>query len=372
MHDARDEEHSHAVLKEAVENTNEAFVTIDGRQKVVFFNKAAERIFGFDRNEVLGHDLDLIMSPSCSRNHHAAVERYVKTNFPTRIGHGTEIMAIRKNGETFPANISFSVAHVGEEVYFTGIVRDLSETNALRELVRNSERLAAMGQVVAEIIHEIKNPLIVIGGFARQLVREIEEDGRKRKKLGIIVNEIVGLEKLLQELRNLFLPRKPELLEVDLVRMLRSTGDLVEAECKKYKIRLGMDIGKEPLFVLGDEAKLKEVLLNLARNAIEAMKEGGTLVFSCHAKGQHAELSVSDEGSGISPSDMEKIFTPFFTTKTRGTGLGLSICKRIIEDHPGGSLTFESEPGKGTTFKIVMPLSGTPGRNLGEREQGVK
>ena len=148
-----------AVLKGAVENTNEAFVTIDRNHRVVFFNKAAENIFGFSREEVTGHDLDVIMSPTCSRDHRRAVERYVQTRMPRRIAHETEILATRKNGETFPASISFSVSEVEGEIYFTGIVRDLTETKALQEHILKSERLAALGQVVAEITHEIKNSL---------------------------------------------------------------------------------------------------------------------------------------------------------------------------------------------------------------------
>ncbi len=357
MSDPRDEEHRLAILKRAVENTNEAFVTIDRHHRVIFFNKAAERIFGYHREEVLGHDLNMIMSPTCSSNHRAAVERYLETKIPKRIGHGTEIMAVRKSGEGVPANISFSVSHLEEEIFFTGIVRDLTETSELRELVRRSERLASMGQLVAEITHEIKNPLMIVGGFARQLLRELEEDGGKQKKLDIIVAEIARLEQLLNELRNLYLPRKVELEEIDVARLLRGIGDLVTAECERRGIRLALEIPNGPLLLRGDEAKLKEVLLNLIRNSIDAMEKGGNLRLGSRILGRNLEISVTDEGCGIPVSEQARIFSPFFSTKPRGTGLGLSISKRIMEEHPGGGITFESEHGKGTTFRLTMPVS---------------
>ncbi|MCJ7595165.1 MAG: PAS domain S-box protein [Desulfobacterales bacterium] len=192
MEDTRGEGKELALLKVAVENTNEAFVTIDETHRVFFFNKAAERIFGYNRDEVIGHDLDVIMSPRCSRNHREAVDRYVATKVPRRIGHDTEILATRKNGETFPANISFSVAEVGGRLYFTGIVRDLTETKALQERIIQSERLAALGQVVAEITHEIKNPLMLIGGFARQMTKQVNEE-KSLEKLNVIVSEVARL-----------------------------------------------------------------------------------------------------------------------------------------------------------------------------------
>ena len=161
-----------SILKSAVENTNEAFVTIDERHKVIFFNKAAEMIFGYSREEVVGHDLDIIMAPDCSRDPRKAVDHYVRTKLPKRIGHSTELLATRKNGDKFPADISFSVSEVAGKLYFTGIVNDLTEKKTLQEQIMNSERLAALGKAAAEIAHEIKNPLMMIGGFANQLIRQ--------------------------------------------------------------------------------------------------------------------------------------------------------------------------------------------------------
>ena len=345
-----------ALLKGAVENTNEAFVTIDRNQKVVFFNKAAEQIFGYSRDEVLGRDLDVIMAPTCSREHHQAVARYIETGVPRRIGHHTEIMAVRKNGETFPADISFSVSRAEGMLYFTAIVRDLTETKALQERINRSERLAALGQVVAEISHEIKNPLMMIGGFARQLAKE-NRDERSATKLNIIVNEVQRLENLLREMRDFYLPRPLEFKEIEVNSLLKQVQDLIKEDCKKQSIRLEFKTDREEVFVEGDRARLEQVLLNLAKNAMEAMGQGGKISFISGLKQGVVEISIADEGAGISEENKGKIFSPFFTTKKQGTGLGLSICKRLIEAHPGSSLSFTSKKGKGSTFVIAMPVS---------------
>ena len=345
-----------AVLKGAVENTNEAFVTIDKNQKVLFFNKAAEKIFGYSRDEILGRDLDVIMSPDCSRDHHLAVARYIETGVPRRIGHHTEIMALRKNGETFPADISFSISHADGALYFTAIVRDLTETKALQERINRSERLAALGQLVAEISHEIKNPLMMIGGFARQLVKE-SGDEKSLIKLNIIVHEVQRLEGLLREMRDFYLPRALELQEMEINTLLKQVQDLIKEDCKKRSIRLEFKTDREEVFVEGDRARLEQVLLNLAKNALEATEQGGKISFLSGLKQGVVEISIIDQGLGISDEDKEKIFSPFYTTKKQGTGLGLSICKRIIEDHPGSSLSFTSEKGRGSTFVITMPAS---------------
>lgn len=356
MGERDDERRRIAVLEKAVENTNEAFVTIDSSHNVILFNKAAERIFGFRREEVIGRDLNVIMAPACSRNHREAVARYLETKLPHRIGHDTEIVATRKGGETFPANISFSVSDVEGKTYFTGIVRDLTETKALHERILQSERLAALGKVVAEISHEIKNPLMMIGGFARQLSRETNDD-KMISKLDIIATEVGRLEKLLNELRDLYLPRTLDKQEVDINELLKDVYELVRESCEARKVKVDYRPFAEKMVVAGDREKLKQVLLNLSKNAVEAMPSGGTLILSASGKGKKVEISIADSGCGISEAQRSKIFSPFYTTKKDGTGLGLSVSKCIVEDHPDSTLTFESQEGKGTIFRMTMPLS---------------
>lgn len=355
MDESREDKKTLDILLGAVENTNEAFITIDENHRVLFFNKAAERIFGYSRDEVLGHDLDVIMSPGCSRDHRGAVDRYIKTGKPAKIGHESELLATRKNGETFTASISFSVSRQEGKTYFTGIVRDLTETKALQEQLIRSERLAALGQVVAEIAHEIKNPMMMIGGFARQLFSQTEDE-KAREKLNIIAQEVARLEKLLNDLREFYLPSRSKRQEVDINDLVKEIYELSLDECEKKNISLELSADQGENIVLGDRDRIKQVILNLVKNAIDAMANGGRLTLQTGRSQGKVQVMVRDTGRGIPRSQQERIFSPFFSSKEHGTGLGLSISKRIIEEHGGSSMTLESEEGKGTAFYITMPI----------------
>jgi two-component system sensor kinase FixL len=343
------------ILKNAVENTNEAFVTIDENHTVIFFNKAAEEIFDYSRKDVIGRDLNVIMSARCSKNHHQAVTRYVKTRIPGRIGHETEMLASRKNGDTFPASISFSVTEVDGRLFFTGIVRDITEKKALQEQVIRSEKLSALGQLAAEITHEIKNPLMLIGGFTQQLIRVIDDE-KHLQKLNVITDEVARLEKLLTDLREFHLPKTIASEKVDLKELLQDIYYMLRDDCEKKNIQTELIIDEKALLVAGDRHSLKQVFLNLFKNSMDAMEHGGVLSIQTSLIGDHVEITVTDEGCGIPEQDKEKIFSPFFTTKKHGTGLGLCISKRIIEEHAGGSLSMKSKEGKGTSFKISLPV----------------
>lgn len=338
------------ILKNAVENTNEAFVTIDESSTVIFFNKAAERMFGYDRAEVLGHDLGKILTPMCRAGHELAVARYVRTGEATLIGHETELVVARKNGETFPAAISFSVADIEGQLYFTALVRDFSNTRNLEDRLAQNERLAALGQTVAEINHEIKNPLIMIGGFARQLLKKATEE-KDRAKLTIIVDEVTRLEHLLAGLKELYKPPQLNLAGISLNELLEE----VVALAQSYSGGKGIDIRFAPaidVVVEVDREKIKQVLLNLVKNGVEATQPGGEVVVSTRVQENLVEVDVTDTGEGIPEEIKKRIFLPFFTTKEQGTGLGLCISKRIVEDHPGCSFQLDSEEGKGTVATI--------------------
>ena len=343
------------ILQGAIENTNEGFVTIDEHHRVIVFNKAAEKIFGYTSREVIGKDLKLVLGPECTQGHKKAVSRFIKTKKPKLIGHQTEFMAIRKNGGRFPLSISFSVSEIAGKFYFTGIIRDLTETKALQEQIAKSEQLAALGQLVAEITHEIKNPLVMIGGFAHQLTRNTQDE-KSLNKLKIISDEVRRLENLLTELREIYRPKSLNLEPININTLLEEIYAFSKEDCQRSHIAIQLKKATEPLVVEGDRGKLKQVFLNLVKNAMEALEKGGNLIIQSDLLEEQVIITITDNGPGIQQKDRDKLFTPFFTTKQRGTGLGLSVSKKIIEDHPGGSLTLDSEEGKGTTVRITLPL----------------
>ncbi|MBI4775495.1 MAG: PAS domain S-box protein [Deltaproteobacteria bacterium] len=342
------------LIEEAVENTNEAFVTIDEDHRVLFFNRAAEKLFGYSRDEVVGRDLNLILSSDCSVRHRRAVTRYLESKQAVRIGHASELMVSRKNGEQFPASISFSVSEIHGKSYFTAILQDLTERKALQEQLLKNERLAALGQVVAEITHEIKNPLISIGGFAQQLARKATDDA-SAKKLEIICRETSRLEKLLAELRELYHPGAQDFRPVDIRQLLADVIHLSNPGCSEKRVTIEYETGEEPVLVQGDKDKLTQVFLNLIQNSSEAMTHGGKITVQSRSTDDSVVITVSDEGPGVSEELLDKLFSPFVTTKKHGSGLGLAISKRIVEDHHGKILAKSAE-GKGTQMIITLPL----------------
>ena len=351
----------YVILGSAVENTNEAFVTIDQESRVLFFNKAAEELFGYDRSEILGRDLGEILAPACRSGHQDAVARYVRTGESRLLGHESELQITRKNGTTLPAVISFSVTRVDGRLYFTAIIRDLSQTKKLQDRIAQQERLAFLGQTVAEISHEIKNPLVMIGGFARQLLKKATDLG-EREKLSIIVDEVVRLERLLTEMKDLYRAPKLQLSPAPLNVLLEEVVGLAGACADCDGIRVVLEPGPE-VMVLVDREKMKQVLLNLVKNGIEASGGQGRVVVSSRLRKKHVEVIVSDSGAGIPEAVRKRMFFPFFTTKEQGTGLGLCIAKRIVEDHPGSLFQLESEEGKGTVVTVRLALSGPSPRN---------
>ena len=261
--------------------------------------------------------------------------------------------ARRKPVEKFPVNISFSTFELDGKTYFTAVITDLTEIKELQEKAREMERLALLGRVVAEISHEIKNPLMMIGGFANQLFRNMKEE-KAKKKLRIIIDEVKRLEKLLASIKEYYSPPPPTKNKINISKMLKDISSLIKGECKERGIELNINIAYDELYVIGNEEKLKQVIINILRNGMDAMRNGGKLYLSSHSSGNNVEIRITDTGRGIPEKIQDKIFMPFFTTKSFGSGLGLGISKKIIEDH-NGSLTFETKQGKGTTFIVKLP-----------------
>jgi len=349
-----DEEYELEVLKGAVESANEAFVTIDDNHRIVFFNRAAEAAFGYQSGEVIGRDLTIILGPTCPPDHRTAVDRYIESRTPKLIGHETELRVTRRNGETFPAVISFSVANVLGRLFFTATIRDLTEKKSLEEKILRSEKLAALGQIVAEITHEIKNPLMLIGGFTGQLIKKTTDE-KSVAKLKIIQEEVRRLEGLVRELKDLYLPHEQARDKVDINLLVGETRDLIEDLCRQRGIELKMDLWPDPVLVRGDKDKLKQVAINVMRNGIEAMDTPGVLAVKTTVAGDQAEMTISDTGAGIPEEMINRLFEPFYTTKTHGTGLGLPVSRRIIEEGHGGSFILTSREGHGTTVRITIP-----------------
>jgi two-component system sensor kinase FixL len=338
-----------------INSASDAIITINEDHVIVGFNHGAEQMFGYTRREALGQDLNIVIPPPYKAEHKAYVRRYVATREARMIGKHVRLTALRRDGSEFPMSISFSVAEIHDNLYFTGIIRDITEYKDMEKRVLQSEHLAAVGNTVTHIAHEIKNPLLIIGGFARQLLRTPDLDEKSGRKLSMIAEEVSHLEEMVAEMRD-FVRRTPvQKHPGQILDILREVLELFHDTFEEHQIKVRW-LEETPLPPLAfDPRQVRQVFLNLLKNALEAMPRGGELTITTRVREFQAEISIADTGEGMAPELAANIFQPYFTTKEKGTGLGLAICQSIIQEH-GGSISVDSTPGLGTAFIIQLPL----------------
>jgi two-component system sensor histidine kinase HydH len=232
--------------------------------------------------------------------------------------------------------------------------RELLES---QERLVHSERFAAVGEAAAYVSHEIKNPLMVIGGLASQVERRLAEDAPAQEKLQIIQREVKRLESFLGDLRDFLRPAPPCKREIDLNQVIQDVQGLMADIAREKRIDLEDRLDPRLPKVEADRNQLEQVLVNLVKNALEATAENGRIVLSSGCRDEQVWISVHDTGRGMPAEVLEQIFHPFFTTKDKGTGLGLAVIHKIITDHHG-TITVESAAGEGSTFTVRLPQKG--------------
>jgi signal transduction histidine kinase len=232
--------------------------------------------------------------------------------------------------------------------------RELLES---QERLVHSERFAAVGEAAAYVSHEIKNPLMVIGGMASQVERRLAEDPAAQEKLQIIQREVKRLESFLGELRDFLRPASPSKREIDLNRVIQDVQVLMGEAAREKGITMEYRLDLRLPKIEADPNQLEQVLVNLVKNALEATAENGRIVLASGSRDEQVWFSVHDTGKGMAAEVLDKIFHPFFTTKDKGTGLGLAVIHKIITDHHG-TITVDSAAGEGSTFTVRLPQKG--------------
>ncbi len=234
---------------------------------------------------------------------------------------------------------------------FTLTEAELKETQA--RLLR-SERLAALGQLAQGIAHEVRNPVTSIGGFAKRLKKALPENDPVAHYVDIILKETSRLEQMVQDLEQFTRMPKPEIRQARLLAILQSALKVWEMEDRSDQIEVNMETLPEDPAVFVDRELMEQALINLLRNARDAMPHGGIISISTSWEDKWLVLSIKDTGSGIASEELPRIFDPFFTSKTRGSGLGLTTVNRIVNEH-GGEVEILSTPGDGTEARILLP-----------------
>ena len=365
-----------ARLSAVVDTAVDAIITIDERGTVEAVNHAGCQLFGYGTDDIIGQNVRMLMPHPYHDEHDGYLANYLRSGERKIIGIGREVTGLRKDRTTFPMHLAVSEVTLQDRRLFTGIVRDISELKRVEQELRQlneeledrvrqrtselkdaqdalvrKEKLAVLGQLAGGIAHEIRNPLGIIKNavyFLEQTSPQSDEDtqdafaelGRSLTTCDRIIGELLDYTRgpelkmslfTLDEAidRSMNLARIPDSVQVE---RLRGQGDM----CR------------------GDRDQIERILLNLIQNAVQAMPDGGTLTLDGSQEDDRIVISVGDTGVGIAAENLDNVFEPLFTRKAKGIGLGLAVSKRYAEINHG-RLDVESEPGKGTTFRLTLP-----------------
>ena len=345
---------SEELWRSVIESAVDAIVVIDSDGVIEAFNPAAERLFGYRESEVVGRNVSSLMPSPYREEHDGYLARYLHTGDAKIIGIGREVTGQRADGSRFPLHLSVGEMLLGGARKFTGILHDLSSRVRMEEQLREQAALVRLGEMAAVIAHEVKNPLAGIRGAVQVIGGRLEKGTREAAVVGEILSRIDTLNGLIQDLLLFARPPRPRPAPVDVSPLIATTAELLNSDPALSGVRIDIE-GSAPALA-ADAELLKIVFLNLLANSAHAMRGEGRIQVSIGVDGGYCRVAVADAGSGISPEIREKIFTPFFTTKSRGTGLGLPTAKRLIEAHHG-TIRIECPPSGGTTVTVELPLA---------------
>jgi two-component system sensor kinase FixL len=350
----------------------DAIIIMDGNGLIERFNRAAETMFGHLESEVRGRNVSLLMPEPQQSRHDEYLERYRRTGEAAIIGKGREDTALRKNGETFPIQLTVGEIQQDGQHSFVGIIRDISEVRQAQEQVRHLEeqllhadRLVILGELTAGIAHEINQPLTAIAAYADAGSTLIDRiDDAPASDMRSICERIGGQARraaeVVQRLRGLVRGGAVSKNRHDLNLIIKNILLLFEFEVKKTKTELLFFPLESLQELYVDEIQIQQILVNLVKNSLDAIGDAGQTDgrIEIHVACADTEvfISVSDNGPGVPEPYRDRLFDSFFTTKPKGVGLGLAICKSIAAAH-GGSLRYQQPEQGGSRFTLSLPLS---------------
>jgi PAS domain S-box-containing protein len=345
-----------------IEATQDAVIFIDRQACIVIFNPSAERIFGYSQAQVQGQKVNMLMAEPYASEHDQYIEHYEKSGEKRAIGRIRTVAGKRKNGEIFPIELSVTQVASGAELTYAAFIRDVSDkAKNLRELAENA-RLAAIGATVSKLTHELGSPLNGMYITAQLLERLINKpgslpDAKITSTVNSLYREIQRLNSLLIEFRSVSRAERFEFRPISLADVISEVLSLERPHYINRGILINQSVPPDLPSVIADADKLKQVFLNLCNNAVEAMPNGGELTLRAASDDHRAIIEVVDTGAGV-PEGVD-IWAPFVTTKSSGTGLGLMIAQNIVMAHQG-TIDYASEVGRGTTFRLTLPLRTSP------------
>lgn len=357
----------------------DAIITIDPAGIVESFNQAAESMYGYAADEVIGKNVNILMPEPYRSDHDGYIERYLKTGEKRIIGIGREVSGKRKDGSVFPMELAVGEVEIDGRQVFTGFIRDISiRRRAEKELAASIDRIAllqaefahisrlsAMGEMATTLAHEINQPLTAIASYVQACRRILESDrkdkeSRARDLMSKAADQSIRAGEIIRRLRN-FVQRDES------GRILGDVNDIIEEACdlaligaQADGVRIEKKYGDALPDIMMDRVQIQQVLVNLLRNSLDALMEHDEpriTVISAVGDNGDVLVSIADNGPGIDPGVAARLFEPFNTSKPDGMGIGLSVCRTIIESH-GGQIIAENNGTQGATFRIGLPIGG--------------
>ena len=360
---------SNDFLRSLLATTPDGMIVTDRHGRILSFNHAAELMFGFRAREVIGENVSMLMPSPHGTQHDDYILRYLETGRRKVMGRGRLLTARRRNGDNFPIDIAIGEAKLDDEMVFTAFIRDLSEREDARKRLQVLQaelaqvaRTSSMGMLAGAIAHELNQPLAAIANYS-ETARAMVSDGPH--DLDVIgdamahcTQEVMRAGEIIRRLRGFLARGEIEWSRASLQEMLGDAVALALADCEGAGVALMIDCDPEVDMVFADRVQIQQVVLNLVRNAKEAMagqsEQAISIVTRRHGP-EHAEVVIADNGPGISPRFAHRLFQPFHSTKAGGMGVGLSICHALVEGL-GGKIWAERSALGGAAFHFTLPL----------------
>lgn len=335
-------------LESFINHSNDAIHLMDLDGKVIQVNQAFEQLFGYTEAEVLGMRYPTVPDSHRMENRQMIGLLLAGKNLPAQ-----ETMRATRTGELIPVSVTVSPIRDsdGSIRAFASICRDMRSRNRMEELLRRSEKLTTVGQLAAGVAHEIRNPLTTLRGF---LQLQLQSKSLNLSHVSLMLSELDRINLIVGEFLILAKPQATKFVTKDVRDVLQDVLLFLNSEAHLHNIVFRTVITEEQCLISCEENQLKQVFINLLKNAIEAMPSGGPIHISIQKKGSSIAISITDEGVGIPEEMISKIGDPFFTGKETGTGLGIMVSQRIINSHQG-TLDIQSQVNVGTSVKLTLP-----------------
>lgn len=356
-----------AHLQSILATVPDAMIVIDEHGIIQSFSATAERQFGWTADEAVGRNVSLLMPDPYREAHDGHLNRYLVTGERRIIGIGRVVVGERKDGSTFPMELSVGEMRSADRRFFTGFVRDLTERQTTERRLQDVQgelvhvgRITALGEMASALAHELNQPLTAAANFMKGCLMLLDRDPVDRPRLRDMISQAgdqaLRAGQIIRRLRDFLSKGEADRRIESLPKLLEEAGALAMIGAREKGVHLKFQIDAAVELVLADKVQIQQVALNLIRNAVESMEHSQSreLVVGAVPADDMVEVYVSDTGHGISPDVAGQLFQPFMTTKEQGMGVGLSISRTIIEAH-GGRIWVESNPRGGTIFKFTLP-----------------